>query len=383
MKFKQRLAVLLFLLGLTAQAYAENLNIGVILSLTGPVASMGIPANKTISLWPKKIAGYDVHYTVLDDGSDPTKATLAARKLTTEYAADVLVGPNITPTSLAAMQVAAETKTAMLSLAGGGALVLPQDGPRRWVFKMPPSESIQLTLIFNNMKKNGQKKLGLVAQNNAYGQTFVDVINKMAAGAGIDVVATERFGGTDTSFVSQGLKLLAAKPEAVLIVASGTPSTLPQLELYKRGYAGTVYQTQAVADNDFLRIGGKAVEGTIIPVSPVLVAAQLPQNNVVKPVAMRYVKAYQSSYGNETPSLFGGTAWDVFLMLESAVPVALEKAKPGTPEFRVALRDAIERGKELVLTQGVYTMTPQDHNGADERSQVLIKVENGAWRYME
>lgn len=383
MKFKQRLAVLLFLLGLTAQAYAENLNIGVILSLTGPVASMGIPANKTISLWPKKIAGYDVHYTVLDDGSDPTKATLAARKLTTEYAADVLVGPNITPTSLAAMQVAAETKTAMLSLAGGGALVLPQDGPRRWVFKMPPSESIQLTLIFNNMKKNGQKKLGLVAQNNAYGQTFVDVINKMAAGAGIDVVATERFGGTDTSFVSQGLKLLAAKPEAVLIVASGTPSTLPQLELYKRGYAGPVYQTQAVADNDFLRIGGKAVEGTIIPVSPVLVAAQLPQNNVVKPVAMRYVKAYQSSYGNETPSLFGGTAWDVFLMLESAVPVALEKAKPGTPEFRVALRDAIERGKELVLTQGVYTMTPQDHNGADERSQVLIKVENGAWRYME
>jgi branched-chain amino acid transport system substrate-binding protein len=383
MKFKQRLAVSLFLLGLTAQAYAENLNIGVILSLTGPVASMGIPANKTISLWPKKIAGYDVHYTVLDDGSDPTKATLAARKLTTEYAADVLVGPNITPTSLAAMQVAAETKTAMLSLAGGGALVLPQDGPRRWVFKMPPSESIQLTLIFNNMKKNGQKKLGLVAQNNAYGQTFVDVINKMAAGAGIDVVATERFGGSDTSFVSQGLKLLAAKPEAVLIVASGTPSTLPQLELYKRGYAGTIYQTQAVADNDFLRIGGKAVEGTVIPVSPVLVAAQLPQNNVVKPVAMRYVKAYQSSYGNETPSLFGGTAWDVFLMLESAVPVALEKAKPGTPEFRVALRDAIERGKELVLTQGVYTMTPQDHNGADERSQVLIKVENGAWRYME
>ena len=383
MKFKQRLAVSLFLLGLTAQAYAENLNIGVILSLTGPVASMGIPANKTISLWPKKIAGYDVHYTVLDDGSDPTKATLAARKLTTEYAADVLVGPNITPTSLAAMQVAAETKTAMLSLAGGGALVLPQDGPRRWVFKMPPSESIQLTLIFNNMKKNGQKKLGLVAQNNAYGQTFVDVINKMAAGAGIDVVATERFSGSDTSFVSQGLKLLAAKPEAVLIVASGTPSTLPQLELYKRGYAGTIYQTQAVADNDFLRIGGKAVEGTVIPVSPVLVAAQLPQNNVVKPVAMRYVKAYQSSYGNETPSLFGGTAWDVFLMLESAVPVALEKAKPGTPEFRVALRDAIERGKELVLTQGVYTMTPQDHNGADERSQVLIKVENGAWRYME
>jgi len=383
MKLKQRLAVLSFLLGLTAQAYAENLNIGVILSLTGPVASMGIPANKTISLWPKKIAGYDVHYTVLDDGSDPTKATLAARKLTTEYAADVLVGPNITPTSLAAMQVAAETKTAMLSLAGGGALVLPQDGPRRWVFKMPPSESIQLTLIFNNMKKNGQKKLGLVAQNNAYGQTFVDVINKMAAGAGIDVVATERFGGTDTSFVSQGLKLLAAKPQAVLIVASGTPSTLPQLELYKRGYSGTIYQTQAVADNDFLRIGGKAVEGTVIPVSPVLVAAQLPQNNVVKPVAMRYVKAYQSSYGNETPSLFGGTAWDVFLMLESAVPVALEKAKPGTPEFRVALRDAIERGKELVLTQGVYTMTPQDHNGADERSQVLIKVENGAWRYME
>lgn len=383
MKFKQKFAVLALGLGLAVNAYADDINIGVILSLTGPAASMGIPANKTIALWPKKIAGYDVNYTILDDTTDPTKATLAARKLTTENKADVLVGPNITPTSMAAMQVAAETKTAMLSLAGGGALVIPQEGPKRWAFKMPPAESIQLKIIFDHMKKNGQKRLGLVAQNNAYGQTFVDVINKMAPEFGIETVATERFGGTDTSFVSQGLKLLAAKPEAVLIVASGTPSTLPQLELHKRGYTGTVYQTQAVADNDYLRVGGKAVEGTFIPVSPVLVAEQLPDSKAVKPVAMRYINAYKSNYNNETPSLFGGTAWDVFLILENAVPVALKTAKPGTPEFRVALRDAIERGHELVLSQGVYTMTPKDHNGADERSQVLVKVENGAWKFIE
>jgi len=371
------------LIGLAGHVHAEELNVGAIVSLTGQAASAGIPSQKTIMLWPKKIAGLDVKVTFMDDASDPTNATIMARKLATENKVDVFVGPMVTPTSLAAMQVAEETGTAMLSQAGGGSLVMPQEGPRRWVFKMPPGEHIPVKMVLENMKKNGNKKLALVAQSNAYGQTFVDVTSKMASDFGVDIVATERFGATDTSFVSQGLKLLAAKPDAVFIIAMGTPATLPQLELEKRGFQGTIYQTQAVANNDFLRVGGKALEGTLLPVSPVLVASQLPDSNPIKPVAMRYINAYQQSYDNETPSLFGGTAWDSFLILEHAVPVALKAARPGTAEFRVALRDAIERSNELVLTQGIYTMTPENHNGADERSQVMVRIEDGAWKYIE
>jgi len=368
--------------GYSGQARAD-IRVGAILSLTGPAASLGIPARNTIAVWPQEIAGQKVVMNVLDDGSDPTASTVAARKLSSEQNVDVFVGPSVTPTSMAAMQVAAETSTPMLSLAGGGALVTPMDDVRRWIYKMPPSEAIPLKMIFQDMKQRHQNKLAIVAMSNAYGQTFVDVANKLAASEGINIVAVERFSGTDTSFVSQAIKLLGVKPDAVLIAAAGTPAAMPQLELAKRNYKGQIYQTQAVANNDFLRVGGQALEGTRMPVSPLLVAEQLPDSNPVKSVALRYVAAYKAKYGNEQPSLFGGMAWDAFLQLEHAVPIALKKANPGTPEFRKALRQALEDIHELVLTQGVYTMSPTDHNGADERSQVMVEIKDGAWRYVK
>ena len=359
-----------------------DIKVGVIVSLTGQAASLGIPANQTIALWPKEIAGQKLELTTLDDASDPTKATLAARKLTSEHNVDILVGPSVTPTALAAMQVAGETKTPMISMSGGGAIVLPQEGVRTWVFKMPPSEEIQLNQIFNSMKKKGEKTLSIVGMNNAYGQVFIDEAAKYAPKAGIKIVSVERFGGTDTSFVSQALKIIAAKPDAVFIAAAGTPAAMPQIELSSRGYKGTQYQTQAVANNDYLRIGGKAIEGTLMTVSPLLVAEQLPDSNIIKPVAMKYVKAVEAKYGPGSRTLFGGQAWDVSLMLEKAIPVALKKAKPGTAEFRVALRDALENIKDLVLTEGVYSMSVKDHNGADARSQVLVEVKDGKWKYV-
>jgi branched-chain amino acid transport system substrate-binding protein len=211
---------------------------------------------------------------------------------------------------------------------------------------------------------------------------FIDEAAKYAPAAGIKIVSVERFGGTDTSFVSQALKIIAAKPDAVFIAAAGTPAAMPQIELTNRGYKGTQYQTQAVANNDYLRIGGKAIEGTLMTVSPLLVAEQLPDSNIIKPVAMKYVQTVEAKYGPGSRTLFGGQAWDVSLMLEKAIPVALQKAKPGTPEFRLALRDALENIKDLVLTEGVYSMSVKDHNGADARSQVLVEVKDGKWKYV-
>lgn len=359
-----------------------DIKVGVILSLTGQAASLGIPAKETLEIWPKEIAGQKLDITILDDSSDPTAATLAARKLTSEYKVDVLVGPSVTPTALAALQVAGESKTPMISLSGGGAAVVPQEGARTWAFKMPPSEEIQLNEIFNSMKKKGEKTLSIIGMNNAYGQVFIDEAKKFAPAAGVKIVSVERFGGTDTSFVSQALKIIAAKPDAVFIAAAGTPAAMPQIELTNRGYKGTQYQTQAVANNDYLRIGGKAVEGTLMTVSPMLVAEQLPDSNIIKPVALAYVKKFEAKYGPGSRTLFGGQAWDVTLMLDKAIPVALKKAKPGTAEFRLALRDALENIKDLVLTEGVYSMSVKDHNGADARSQVLVEVKDGKWKYV-
>lgn len=295
--------------------------------------------------------------TILDDASDPTAATIAARKLTSEHHIDVLVDPSITPTSLAALQVAGDTETPIITLAGSNAIVLPVDGPRRWAFEMPPSEEVALKVVFDRMKKAGRKSLAIVAVANRYGQSFLDV--------------------------AQTLKIVASRPDAVLIAAAGTPAAMPQIELKNRGYAGTIFQTQAVANNDDLRIGGTALNGTLLPVSPLPVAEQLPSDNQVKAVASSYVARYEAIHGAASRSLFGGMAWDAYLLLDRAVPAASKTAQPGTPAFRKALRDAFEKTTDLVLTQGVHTMKASDHNGADARSQVLVVVDNGMWKFVE
>ncbi len=376
------LAVALAMLGAATAAMAD-ITVGVVLSLTGPAASLGIPAKNTVAMWPKEVAGQKLNVIVYDDTSDPTAASSAARRLVQEQKVDVLIGPSITPTSLAVMQVAGETQTPVITLAGSDAIVLPQEGDRRWAFKMPPGEAIPLKMIFDHMKAARQKRLAIAAVANAYGQTFVDVAQKMAAGAGVEIVGVERFAATDQSFVAQAVKLMATTPDAVLIAAAGTPGALPQIELKRRNFTGTIFQTQAVANNDFLRVGGKDVDNALLPVAPLLVAEQLPDSNPIKPVALSYVNKFEAQYGPGSRSLFGAMAWDAMVMLEKAAPVALQKARPGTPEFRKALRDALESMHDLVLTQGVYTLSASDHNGADKRSQVMVRIDNGKWRYAE
>jgi branched-chain amino acid transport system substrate-binding protein len=167
----------------------------------------------------------------------------------------------------------------------------------------------------------------------------------------------------------------------VLGGGSGTPAALPQKTLKERGYQGKYYQTHGVANNDFLRVGGKDVEGTFLPSGPVLVVDQLPADHPAKKSAKTYVTTYEAAYGKGSVSTFGGHAWDAGLLLQAAIPEAIKKAQPGTPQFRAALRDALEGVKELPAAHGVFTMSPNDHLGLDQRARVMVKIENGAWKY--
>lgn len=368
-------------LALGSTSALAEVNVGVILSQTGPGASLGIPARQTVSLWPTEIAGEALKVTVMDDRSDPTAAATAARQLMEDRKVDIIIGPSITPTSLSALQAAGEGKTPIFTLAGGKSIVEPLEGARTWAFKMPPDEGIPVSILLEHMKSQGYKRLGIVAVANSYGEVFAEVMRQMAPEYGVEVIGTESFNPTDTSFVAQSLKLMAAQPDAIFIAAVGTPGAMPHVELVRRGYKGQIYQTQAIANNDFLRIGGKEVEGALFAVSPLLVAEQLPDDNPVKAVATDYIQRYEAVHGEGSRSLFGAMAWDAMAFLEDALPKALEKAQPGTPEFRAALRDALQSTNELVVSQGVYSMSPTNHNGADQRSQVLVRIENGGWKY--
>jgi len=363
--------------GFIGCAWAD-INVGVVLSATGPAASLGISEKNTIDLiGSPAIAGQKVNFIVLDDKSDTTEAVKNTRKLIAENAVDVVVGSTITPNSLAMVDVVADAETPMISMAASARIVDPANPKTHWVFKTPQSDALMADAIAVHMKASGVKTLGYIGFNDAYGDSWLAEIKRSGKTAGIEVVAEEKYNRNDPSVTGQVLKLVAAKPDAVLIGASGTPAATPQKELVARGYKGRIYQTHGVANPDFLRVLGKDGNGTILPTGPMLVYEQLPDVNLVKKSAGEYVRLYEAKYG--TRATFGGHAWDAFLLLSRAVPEALRRGKPGTREFRAALRDALEGVKELPGAHGVFTMSANDHNGLDNRARVMVRIEDGKW----
>jgi branched-chain amino acid transport system substrate-binding protein len=279
------------------------------------------------------------------------------------------------------IDVASEAQTPMISVAASARIIEPMDAKKKWVFKTPQNDIMMSLAIAEHMAANGVKTVAFIGFSDAYGEGWSQEFAKAAELKKIKVVANERYARTDTSVTGQALKIMSSKPDAVLVAGSGTPAALPQKTLKERGYNGKMYQTHGVANADFLRVGGKDVEGTFLPAGPVLVADQLPASNPVKKSALAYVAAYEAAYGKGSVSTFGGHAWDAGLLMSSAVPAALKKAQPGTPEFRAALRDALEQTKEVAGAHGVFNMTAADHLGLDQRARVMVKIENGAWKY--
>lgn len=369
----------LMLVGQAALAQAE-IRIGVTLCLTGPAASLGIPVRKGLELLPRTIAGENIQWVILDDATDPTAASKNARKLVTEEKVDLLVGSNITPNSLAVLEVAAESRTPAVAIAGASMLVTPMDAKRRWMFKTPQNESVMAKAIFDHMAANGVKTAAYIGVNDGYGESWWKEAQAAADAVGVKLLISERFGKTDTSVTGQALKVIAAKPDAVLIAAAGTPGALPHIALKQRGYKGKIYQTHGVANDDFLRVGGKEVEGAFLPVGPVQVLDQLPDSHATQKSGKAFVRAYDAKNGPGTANGFGAYAWDLGIWLEAAIPVALKSAKPGTEEFRAALRDALEGMKGVVGSHGVYTLSPTDHNGLDERGRVMVTIHDGKWK---
>lgn len=370
---------LLAVLLLSAGLVRAEIKIGVIASSTGPTAAVGIPQKNTVALLPSEIAGQKIEYIVLDDASDPTNAVTGVKKLLGEHRIDALIGPTTTPAALAILDFVAESKTPLLTTVGSSAVVLPMDDKKKWVFKTTQNDDLIAEAVLANMATAGIKTLGFIGFNDPYGENWFKVFSAMAEKTGIKLVANERFNRTDQSVTGQVLKVIAARPDAVFIAATGGPAVLPQAGLQEKGYKGRIYQTHGVATNDFIRLGGKTVEGTLMAGGPMLVADDLATGNPIKPVAQGYIKNYEARYGAGTMSTFGANTYDAGLLLQKAIPDALKKAKPGSSEFRIALRDALEASKEVVGAQGVFNMSAQNHNGMDQRARVMMTVRGGKW----
>lgn len=355
-----------------------QIKVGVVSSASGPIALVGIPQKNTVALLPKEVAGQKIEYFSLDDASDPTASVSAVKKLINEDKVDALIGPSGSPNAMGVIQFAAEAGVPMFAPVGTAAVVLPMTEQKKWVFKTTQNDDLIANALVDHMKASGIKSVSLIGTADPYGENWAKVMTELLAAANIKLLTSETFQRRDTSVTAQALKTLAARPEAVLIAAPGSSAVLPQTTLFDQGYKGRFYQTHGAALDDFLKLGGKKVEGTILAASGMLVLGDMPASNPVKAIATKYVADYEKLYGSK-PATFGANVYDAGLLLQAAIPAALKKGKPGTPEFRAALREAIEHTKELAATQGVYNMTAADHSGFNKRGRELITVKNGQW----
>ncbi|MBS0321624.1 MAG: ABC transporter substrate-binding protein [Proteobacteria bacterium] len=364
----------------TAPAGAQ-VKIGLMVSATGPTSAIGIPQKNTGDLLPTKVGNTTIEYVSLEDGGDTTRAVQNAKKLIQDDHVDAIIGPSTTPNAFAILDVIAEAGVPLMATVGTSAVVEPLDAKKRWVFKTTQNDDLIAAALIAQMKKAGVKSVGLIGFNDPYGENWFKVFGALADKAGIRITGTEKYARTDQSVTGQTLKLIAGKPDAILIAAVGGPAVLPQATLRDQGYKGTIYQTHAVATEDFIKLGKDKVEGTILAAGPMLVIDEIPASNPTKKVAESYIGAYQKRFGT-VPATFGANVWDAGILLEDALPAALKVAKPGTPAFRAALRDALEQQREVVGCQGVFNMSPTNHNGMDERARVLVVVKDGKFRLL-
>ncbi|MES2534287.1 MAG: ABC transporter substrate-binding protein [Pseudomonadota bacterium] len=378
MKTHFKLIALSLLAAASLPALAQ-IKVGVTLSATGGAASIGIVERNLMALWPKTIAGQTVEFIIMDDGSEPGVAVRNARKFTSEDKVDVVIGSSTSPNSVAMIPIGEETSTPIISMASALTIVSPMDKARRWVFKTVQNDQTMIEAVLTHMEKKKVKRLGYIGQADATGEGYYLAIAALAKSHGIELTTVEKFNRNDQSVMAQALRLVAGNPDAIFVASLGTPAALPQLTLVERGYKGMIYHTGGVANNDFLRVAGASAEGMYLPVGPLLIAEQLPDSNPVKKVAMGVINMYEAKYGAGTKNVFLSYGQDPLILLENAIPVALKKAKPGTKEFREALRDALEATKNVVGSNGVYNITPTDHMGLDARSMNIVRVKNGKW----
>jgi len=383
MRLKNRLLALCALSVFSLPVLAEIV-IGVDISTTGPAAAIGIQSANAIKFWPNTLGGQPARYVVLDDATDVSQAVRNFRKLTSENKVDAIIGPNITPAALAGLDVLQETSTPMIALAASAAIVTPLSDPKRkWAFKLPQNDALMATALVEDMRRRGIKKVGFIGFADSYGEGWSKEFTAAAAG-NPEIVAQETFQRTDQSVVGQVLKLMSAKPEAILIAGSGTPAALPQKTLVGRGYKGLIYQTHGIGTLEFLQLGGKDVEGTLFPTGPGVVARELPESNPVRQVALEFTDRYEAQHGPNTMTQFAGDAMGAWMLLDNAVARALKTgAKPSTIEFRQALRDALENTQNLTVPNGVLNVTPQDHQGFDQRARVMATIKDGKFSYAQ
>jgi branched-chain amino acid transport system substrate-binding protein len=378
-RLKRRLEIAIMLMLCIAPALgwcAESYKIGGIFAITGSSSFLGDPEKKSLEMVVDAINakggidGHPLEAVIYDTEGDPAKTVMAANKLISKDGVIAVIGPSLTPTTLAVVPIAEKEQVPLISCAAG---IKITDPVKPWVFKTAQSDVLAVAAIYGYMQKHNIKKIGIITVENAFGESGRDQLQAQASKFGITVAQAETYGANDTDMTAQLTKIRSAQPDAIVCWGTNPGPAVVAKNVQQMNIKVPLYQSHGVASPKFVELAAEAAEGIILPTGKILVADQLPEADTQKKVLLQYIDDYKKRY-QIAVSGFGGYAYDAMYILAEALK--------GTGGDKAKVRAGIEKVKGYVGVSGVFNFTPEEHNGLAADAFVMVKIENGKWKLL-
>jgi len=319
------------------------------------------------------INGRPLELVIGDTESDPAKAASIAKKFIHQDKVAAIIGPTRTGTGMNVKKIVEEAGMPTFMTVGGDPVIMGGEkfGSFKYVFKSPQRSSTAVKKLFSYLKDKKIKTIGLLYATDGFGKDGANWIEKLAPEYGLEVVAKESFGPKDTDMTAQLTKIKNAKPQAVICWTIGPAGAIVSKNMAQLGIKIPLFQCHGLPDPKYIELAGKAAEGDRMPATKLMVVEELPNTDPQKKVIQEFVELYKKSgYDKQFPiNTHSGYAWDAIMIVANATK------KAGT-DFN-KLRDAIEQTKGYVGVSGTYNITPEDHNGLDVDSMVIVEVKDG------
>ncbi len=357
---------------------AEPIKIGAIFAVTGGASFLGAPEAKTVEMMVEQInadggvLGRPIEIIIKDSAASPEKAISFAKQLIEEEQVTAILGPSTSGETMQIKELCQKAGTPLLSCAAAEAIV---DPVASYVFKTPQKDSYVVRWIYETMQDMGISRIGIVAANTGFGNAGTGQLEKYAAEYGMDIAIAETYDRAATDLTSVLTKLKAQNVEAVVNWSIVPAQSIVPKNMKQLGMDIPLFQSHGFGNIKYVEAAGEAAEGIIFPCGRLLVAEKLPDSNPQKEALVAYKSEYESKF-NEDVSTFGGHAYDALMIAVQAIENA------GTDE-RTAVRDAIEQIQGFPGTGGVFNFTPEDHNGLDMDSIVMLTVKNGEFELLQ
>ncbi len=352
---------------------ADEYKLGVMLPLTGPLASIGESFRTGIEMAAEQINadggidGTDLEVVFEDTQGTPEGGVEAMNKFVNVENAPMVVTATSGQT-LSAQPIASQRDVLLMNVGGASPNLLELDA----LYNNAVNINALGPILANHLFEQGYRRIAFVGTADPFGEGSVEAMAPVWEELGGEVVAEQSVALTDTDYGGQMLKVRSGRPDVVIATATG--EVLGQLVQQARAAGIDVPMAGPLGTDGLTSVAGKAAEGFI----DVSMTVADPSSAPGSPAAEFYTD-YEAEFG-AAPSWIPGTAYETVYLFKSLIEQALEDGDDPTDG---AVLEELVQGAEFddVLQAGDTVNFLDDHSVA--RTVAIREVVDGAFDVVE